>query len=416
MRSLSARVRIAAWLGLVLLMGACASAPPPPSPPPVVPPVVVVPPTPPPLAPPPSPMTALRRDGRWLVNGGGTYVWRMATGFALVDLVADGNETAAMLFLDSLRADGFTGVRVLSTLCCWFRLTSAEGLAALPRTLALARARGMYVEVVALAATRTAASGGKDWTEAEIRAHVRHVGAICGQAVNCLIELANENYHASQRATLLTDVTFLRSLRASIPPHVLVSFGAGPSDEKDNYPGGDYVTVHSGRGRSTWDDVRHAREQETISVKCRCFVVDNEPLGAGEENTGSRSVNPHEFFARGALSRLLGTGSTFHFQNGLRAVPPAGHQFDAARAYIAGTRLVPDPVRLAFRNAGWTGVLESPVKSFSGAVRVYSGISPQTNLAMALGVTPAFRMQLRTGWRAEMIMDRPNVQVFRLWQ
>ena len=408
---MSVRVRIAAWLGLMLLISACASAP---QAPPVGPPVVVVPPTPPPLAPPPPAMTALRRDGRGLVNGAGPYVWRMATGFALVDLVADGHEPAAVLFLDGLRADGFTGVRVVSTLCCWFRLTSAEGLAALPRTLALARARGMYVEVVALAATRTASSGGKDWTEAEIRAHVRQVGAVCGQAVNCLIELANENYHASQRSNLLTNVTFLKSLRASIPPHVLVSFGAGPSDEKDNYPGGDYVTVHSGRGRSTWDDVRHAREQETISVRCRCFVVDNEPLGAGEDNTGSRSTNPHEFFARGALSRLLGTGSTFHFQNGLRAIPPAGHQFDAARAYIAGTRVVPDETRLAFRNAGWTGVLESPVKSFSGAVRVYSGISPQMNLAMALGVTPAFRMTLRAGWHADTAVDRPGVQVFRL--
>lgn len=353
-------------------------------------------------------MPRLVLRGRALVTSDGRpFVWRVATGFRLVDHVADGHEADAVRFLDWLRDEGFNGVRVLSTLCCWFDLSASEGQRALPRTLALAAERGLYLEVVALAGTREG-----PWTLDAMQQHVAAVGAICAAASNCAaVELANENAHPSQRREL-SDSAVLQTLRASIPPAVPVSMGSnccGQSDTNVAHAGGSYLTVHPPRSGSLWERTAHLRDLATLSADTGAFVVDDEGIGAGQrEEKDRRSISAQEFFARGALSRVLGIGVTFHFSAGLQAVPPEGPEAAAAQAFIAGTRIVPDDVRLTLSDAGTVG---SPVAAFSGAAAVYAGTGTQS-VVVAIGVEPDFTMRLNPGWTVtRTIADRPGVRV-----
>jgi hypothetical protein len=361
----------------------------------------------------------LRLQGRTLTTvDGQPFVWRVATAFRLVDYVADGNEAAAVRFLDWLRGEGFNGARVLSSLCCWFDLSLSDGARALPRTLALAAERGIYLEVVALAGTREG-----QWTPEEIRQHVAAVGRSCAAASNCAaVEIANENAHPSQ-LDAISDPGRLRALRAEIPAAVAVSMGSnccGQSDAGVTYEGGDYITIHPARGGTAWERTRDLRALAALSAETGLFVVDDEGIGAGpRDEEGRRSADAEEFFARGALSRVLGIGVTFHFSSGLQAAPPEGPEAAAAQAFIAGTRIVPDDVGLTVRDAGADG---SPVAAFSGATAVFAGTGAR-NVVVAIGVEPQspdqptnqltnFTLRLDPAWTVtRTIADRPGVRV-----
>lgn len=364
------------------------------------------------------PMHRLRVEGRQIfTEDGQPFVWRFVTGFRLVDHVADGNEAAAIAFLDWAKATGFNGVRVLSSLCCWFDLLPEDGQRALLRALTLAQQRGLYLEVVGLAGTKA-----RGLDEQTMARHVRAIGAICDASPACAaIELANENNHESQQ-DVLTDLSYLKMLDAQIPPTVPVSLGSnccGQSDEKVIYEGGDYVTVHADRSRPTWDRTRHMREQETVSNQSGRFVVDDEPMGAGEVATGSRSTNAAEFFGRGVLSRIFSVGATFHCEACLQAAVPGPLQQASAEAFIAGTRIVPDDVRLRFENAGWAS---SPVKSAhfgsfgeqNATVRVYTGVGART-ISAQVGVTGDPGVVYQGGWRAiGPLADWPGIRILEL--
>jgi hypothetical protein len=359
--------------------------------------------------------TALPRlvlQGRRLAtNEGRPFVWRFATGFRLVDDVADGREAATIEFLDWLHAAGFNGARVLSSLCCWFNLSPADGRRALPRTLELAAERGIYLEVVALAGTK---AGG--WSTDEMRQHVKSLGEICAAAVNCAaIEIANENAHPSQNRAL-TDPALLQSLLDTIPSTVPVSAGSnccGETDRAEVHHGGRYITVHGDRGQPIWERTWHLRRQHELSVSTEKYVVDDEGIGAGEsEEHGRRSPHADEFFARGVLSRVLSIGVTFHFSDGLQAVRPGPVQAAAASAFIAGTRVVPDDVELTLdKEAGTSG---SPIQKFTGAAHVMTATGPP-NLVIALGVGPDFQMTYRAPWHTvRSVANRGDVRVLEI--
>lgn len=364
------------------------------------------------------PMQRLRIEGRQIFTvEGQPFVWRFVSGFRLVDYVADDNEAAAVAFLDWAQQTGFNGVRVLSSLCCWFDLTPEDGQRAVPRLLELAQARGLYLEVVALAGTKP-----RGLDKAAMASHVRAIGLICEASPACAaIELANENSHESQQDAL-TDLAFLKTLRGLVSASVPVSLGSnccGQSDEKVIYDGGDYVTVHTDRSRPTWDRTRHIRELELVSANSKRFVVDDEPKGAGDVDSGSRSTNQHEFYGRGVLSRVFSVGATFHMESGLQAAIPSEIQQASAEAFISGTQIVPDDVRLTFQNATWS---TSPVKgahfaSFGAAdsvVRAYSGIGALSILAL-IGVSGDPKVEYQGGWKAGRVLaDRPGIRVLEL--
>lgn len=355
-------------------------------------------------------MPRLRIEGATATIDGRPFVWRFATAFRLVDLVADDNEDGAARFLDWLQVTGFSGARVLSALCCWFDLKPADGERALPRLLDMAAARGLYLEVVALAGTRDSQISAD-----QMAVHVAAVGAICDTHPACAgIELANENAHPSQRPEL-SDPTFLQRLRASIPGGVPVSMGSnccGQPDDRAPYAGGSYLTVHTDRSDARWPRVGRLLQVRQAADASGLFAVDDEGIGAGEQDEpGRRSNDASEFFARGVLSRILGLGATFHFDDGLQASLPGAYQSEAANAFIAGTRIVGDDAQLKLSPVGGHGI----VTSASGAEAVYVGVDGARAVLLALSPPAGFSPQLGAGWTVTRTMaTRDGVLVIEL--
>lgn len=313
-------------------------------------------------------------------------------------------------------------------------LTPDAGWPALERALALAAERDLYVEAVALVDTLSFAMN-----RAHLIGQVTQVGRICERAENCVLELANENVHPTQQRGLLGDVTFLRALRAYVPAHVPISLGStccGQSDEDEWYPGGDYITIHLDRGdggprarpdgttyqspiRDPWDMVRRVWELANVSEMSGRPVVDDEGVGADErDDPGRRLASPANFFARGALARVLELGSTFHCQDCLYARVPGDVQRACAEAFIQGATLIPDEWILQRANARWSN---SPVLDEGNTVRTYSGLADSHGALVALGFRgsePGLRF--RSGWRRSGVLasrigaDGKTVEVWSL--
>lgn len=371
------------------------------------------------------PLPRLSVVGRELLTAdGGAHVWRAAMAFQLLDHLSDGRQDQAVAFLDWAAATGFTAVRTLTTLAGWMDLPPEEGQRHLPTLMALAAARRLYVQPVALAGTKV-----QGMTREAMRAHVAAVGAICAAAPNCgFLEIANEPSHPSQQDDL-REAAFLAELRALVPAGVPVAYGAnccGEPDEPPAYPeayrGGDLILVHADRSRDTWHRTRHAREFAALSEHTGKYAISNEPTGAGEvDRGGSRSANVHEFYGQGVLSRIFGYGATLHCEDCLYARVPGPVQQEAARAFIAGTKVVPDDVRLHFFNSGWHG---SPVRSFAftehfgdrdRALRAYSGVSGDRGIVALVGVTGDPAVEWANGWTPMALLeDRPGIRVLEI--
>jgi hypothetical protein len=154
-----------------------------------------------------------------------------------------------------------------------------------------------------------------------------------------------------------------------------------------------------------------------VSAQTRRFTVDDEPIGADEQDrAGARESNPAIFFTQGALARLFMVGSTFHFQDGLFAKVPRPNQQACAEAFIAGTRIVPDDVALTYKNLGFH---DGPIASAKDGtfVRLYSGLG-RISITVGLGLTgadPEIRWQ--NGWRPVAVLaERPGVTVWEIRQ
>jgi hypothetical protein len=347
----------------------------------------------------------LRACGRALCQGDGSrFLWRGVTAFSLADLVADGKERDARAFLQWARDSGFTIVRVLAMMPdSWFQLTPADGRRALPRLFALARDHGLFVEIVALANTR-----GRD--ETFLREQVRAVGQACAAADNCVMEIANEPYHSSQ-ARLTSDL--MRRLQREVPERLLVAWGAASRDTSDDMAGGTFVTVHVARAGERFARVGRMQVLEAMSARTRKFVVDNEPIGAGERPEHSRRDDePSVFFAQGLLSRVFDVGSNFHCQACLDAQPLGPVQQRAAKAFIAGATLVPDHVVLTVRDLS---AADSPVRVQdieNRGASAFAGTAGNKGWLVVLGPRVA-SVPWQAGWRADRrVAEWPGVDVW----
>lgn len=274
----------------------------------------------------------LRANGVDLVlPSGGRFTWKGVTGFQLLERVAQGDEAGAIAFLDWARRTGFNVVRVLSALCCWFDLTPQEGERALPRLIELARARGLYLHVVALAGTAD--------RPFDYQAHVRALGRMAAQSDTiALIEIANEPYHGSQDPRLSENgFALLRELAALVPSNVLVTEGAAEQDLSREAPLGAVVTRHLARTTPVSDALAHLRGLADMARSLGRPVLSGEPIGAAEEDVaGRRSTDAAFFFEYGAECRKLNLACTFHPEDGLTAKVPGPKQNAAAKAFIRG--------------------------------------------------------------------------------
>lgn len=330
------------------------------------------------------------------------FEWRGITAFRLVERVAHGDDQQAIAYLDWCATNRLTVVRVLTMAQHLFQLKPDEGLKSLPRVLQLAAARGIYVEIVALADTAD--------IKVDIETHVRAIGPIAAAHANALVEIANEPAHPTQDKRL-HDPSFVRKLAGLIPSEVPVSLGS--VEYGDDYAAGSYATWHSPRSNAQqgWGHVLELRQGAALITRLQKPVISDEPIGAAEQFiAGRRDNEPKRFAAAAALTRISGLGATFHYEGGLQARIPAGRELECFMAWkraldaLAG---LPDGGQLG------VGPVNVAEVSDAGASLVVSRVFEREAWIVALAPKLGWKPIWNAGWRQEHAVVRDGVSVFR---
>jgi hypothetical protein len=342
--------------------------------------------------------------GRFVRPDGSPFAWRGITAFRLLEMMASGRQADVERYLSWAAAQDLTVVRVLVMARHLFELPPERGRAALPRLLELAGARGLYVEVVALADTAS--------YRFDHAAHLKEVGAICARADNALLEVANEPFHPTQDERL-QEGAYLERLARAVPREVPIALGAGPFESVD---GGDYVTVHFPRHDDhAWAHVWALAEGAELRRRAAKPVISDEPIGASSvREPGRRDNAPERFRAAALLTRLAGLGATFHYEGGLDARIPTGRELECFQAWQEAWSLLPADVENRAVMVA-PGAPDSPVVRFerAHAVRVFAAAAPQEAWALAIGVTGDPGIVWGPEWRAGEPTKRPGIWLVR---
>jgi len=271
----------------------------------------------------------LRVEGTRFVNASGEpFAWRGITAFRLAEMISTGRESDVVRYLDWAAARKLTVVRVLLMARHLFQLTPDAGRAALPRLLDLAKARGLAVEVVALADT--------EGLSLDYDGHVQGVGKIAVEKGNAFVEIANEPGHATQDRRLHAPAVVKR-LADLLPDGVVSALGSAEYD--DAYAAGDYATFHFPRHRE-WGHVASLADAIPMLAKWRKPLINDEPIGAAAEyQPGRRDNSLERFGAAGALAEFIGMHSTFHYEGGLQANLPGEREAACLHAWQRGIEL-----------------------------------------------------------------------------
>lgn len=280
----------------------------------------------------PRPAKRLSVSGLEFVQGGAPFEWRGISAFRLTEMIAHDREADATAFLDWAATQQLTVVRAFVMAHHLFQLAPADGVRALPRLLELAAARGLQVEVVALADTAE--------IDVDHQQHVAAVGAIAGRHRNALVEIANEPWHPTQDRRL-HDPAYVKTLAAAVPVGVLVALGSAEGNR--GYAEGHYATWHSprGSGQEGWQHVLQLAEGPSLLEAWGRPVVSDEPIGAADTAIAGRRDNaPAHFGAAAVVTRLGGLGATFHYEDGLHARVPAGRELECLNAWNEGLALL----------------------------------------------------------------------------
>ena len=355
-----------------------------------------------------APPTRLKTDGlRFADSAGQTFHWRGITAFRLVEMVAHGREQEAAAYLDWASSRKLTIVRVFTMAHHLFKLKPEEGIAALPRLLEMAAARGLHVEVVALADTLE--------IPVDLSQHVKAVGAITGRHPNAVLEIANEPVHRTQRREVHSPET-LRKLAALVPSEVPVSLGSIETGE--GFAVGSYVTWHVPRNTDPggWGHVLAIADGVRFVREFKKPVISDEPIGAASAFiAGRRDNDPARFRAAALLTRLAGLGATFHYDGGLQAQIPRGRELECLDAWSEAWRLLPGEVetRGVFARAGEQG---SAVAGYNAtaAAAVYERRAEKEAWVVAFAVKRDPGLRLASGWRVARSQNFPGVRLVTL--
>jgi hypothetical protein len=284
---------------------------------------------------------------------GNRFEWRGITAFRLLEMIARGRTGEVEAYLDWCSKQGLTVVRVLTMAKHLFALSPDEGRAALPRLLEMAEQRGLYVEVVCLADTAE--------IPLDMDHHIREIGAIAAKHANAIVEIANEPVHGTQLERI-HDPAEVQRLARLVPNDVPVALGAA---DDERFAAGDYATVHLSRdsGDGGWAYVTALGAAAPLPRKWGKPVINDEPIGAGDElDPGRRDDSPERFRASALLSRMIGMGATFHYEGGLHARRPEGLQRECFNAWQDAWTLLPAGP-FTFTNPGSK---DAPVQSVKG--------------------------------------------------
>jgi hypothetical protein len=322
---------------------------------------------------------------------GSAFHWRGVTAFALAAHIAEGRDDDARHFARWASGHGFTVLRVLAMNHGWLDLPPEQGRRALPRLFAVAREFGMYVQVVALAGTRQP----RFETDAFLREQVRAIGALCAAVDNCIMEIANEPYHASQAD--LDDPARMQGLSRAVPNAVPVAFGAAAEHTSDALAGGTFVVAHLPRGGERWERVARRADLARLSRRLGRFVVDNEPIGAADRRQPSRrDDDPAAFYAQAAVSGVMGLGATFHCDDCLHARVPSPAQQRSAEAFARGAQFVASAGPVRWLDAPGD---QSPVELVERGRRLFLATSETAAVVVALGPAAHDPVRWRPGWK-----------------
>jgi hypothetical protein len=328
----------------------------------------------------------LRVDGRVFRSEHGRFGWRGISAFRLVEMVARRREGEAIAFLDWASKQELTVVRVFVMARHLFSLTPAEGLAALPRLLELANARGLHVEVVAFADTAQ--------IRTDLDVHLKAVAAIVARHPNAILEIANEPGHATQDVRL-HNPAFVKRLAALVPEPVPIALGS--AEYSADYASGDYVTYHFPR-KTGWGHVFDLARGAALIEHWRKPVVSDEPIGAAAKTVdGRRDSDPRHFRGAAALTRLTGMGATFHYEGGLQARIPSGRELECFVAWRAGLGMVDGlPEDGAFLEGSAVGA----IGDVSGAGAAFARVFELENEAwlLLLDTSPRVSVGWKQGW------------------
>jgi hypothetical protein len=335
----------------------------------------------------------LRIEGtRFVAADGSTFEWRGITAFRLVDYVADGQEATTAKFLEWAASQRLTVVRVLTMMGGQFDLRPEDGRRALPRVLELAARHGIVVEVVALAGTAD--------IKVDLGQHVAELGKILATHRNALLEIANEPVHPSQ-APEVHKPEVLRGLAATVPSSVPIALGS--IERGDGFGEAGYVTWHSPResGSGGWGHVLALADGARLLARWKKPVVSDEPIGAGPAlQPGRRDNVAARFRAAALLTRLVGMGATFHYEDGIQATIPAGAELACFNAWKEAWTLLPAGVEQSgvFRISGGAAsvVANYDRKRLPG---VYERIDGSKGWILAIG-DESVPLTLADGWKA----------------
>ena len=325
-------------------------------------------------------------------SAGEPFLWRGISAFRLTEMVAHGRRHEAAAFLDWAASRQLSVVRVLTMARHLFQLAPQDGVRALPELLEMAAARGLHVEVVALADTAALTT--------DIEAHVKAVGAIASRYPNALLEIANEPSHATQARTI-HDPQELRRLASLVSAPIPVSHGS--AEENEGFAAGEYATFHFPRshGSSGWGHVVGLARGAALVKAWNKPVVSDEPIGAAPAVIpGRRDSDPDRFRAAALLSRLAGIGATFHYEQGLHAKIPTGQEARCFEAWNEAWTLLPSSLEQqgTFREAGHPG---AAVASFDRktAEAVFERQVDATVYVLVVNATSEPVVSWSAGWR-----------------
>ena len=330
-------------------------------------------------------------------TAGQPFPWRGITAFRLAEMIAGGREKEAVAYLDWVRSEQLTVVRVLLTAQHLFKLTPEAGRAALPRLLDLAKERGIAVEAVGLADSND--------IELDYEAHIRHVGRVADEKGNAFVEIANEPGHHTQDVRL-HDPAFAKRLADLLPERLIVALGSVEYGE--GYAAGDYATFHFPRGRQPWDHVLALSDGARRVVELKKPIVSDEPIGAGPEySAGRRDNEPSRFAAAAALTRFAGMAATFHYEGGLQAKIPAGREAACLAAWQTGLALLDDvTIEGEFLSGARAGsVVEAKARG------VFARMSETRAVILLVDPAPAAPLELAPEWTDIRRAGVPGVQI-----